>query len=194
MAKVEVSNLSYKEYIEHPNDEHLERFLYVLRYSDEINTASNVFDLPTVYNWPFGLVKDVQYSQSHGLFRFGDLLEVVAKLKGAQVGELGASKVFDLRKQALWIASEIEKINKDESQLSGQADADEIEANSSELSGLGPYLQFSELAGNDVTKIEDVKQTPYYICFLELKRRKLQSEYDKRLIEIRTRNSKRKTK
>lgn len=174
---IEIPNPTFAE-LDTLGEADTELVAYALEHAKELADARNVLNLAPLTEQTFGAVKDLQASGLGWL----DLLEWLRTHAGITHPE--AVKVFDLRWQANWLAEQLAGIARAEASLSHARSSLEHAANPTELDKLGTYIQFSELAGGDVWKIEYIRNTRYALCFAELKYRHERASYQSRLQQL----------
>ena len=179
---MEILNYTYNEYINLKDPDEIDRVIFVLRYASDVNTSEDVYKVGPFTEQPFGWVKDVQHAYAQDGLSWVPFLELFAQATGNQ--QPANLPLFDLRREMLYFGEQIKGINAAEASLAGAASSDEIMADPSGINKLGAFVQFSELAGGDVTKIAAVQATKYGLCFAELKLRHETSLYQKRLNKI----------
>lgn len=176
-----IVNYTYNEFLELADAEQVELTILAVRYVEEFNKPADVLNIGPFVNLSFGFVKDVQHAFNSDEMDFAKFIEL---LKQAGIENVGELPIFDLRREMLYFAKQIELINTAERSLVGSPTFEEMAADATAISKMGAFVQFSELAGGDVSKIESVKAAQYGICFAELKLRHERSEYSKRLTKI----------
>lgn len=174
--------ITYKAYFELEDKTDYD---FMINYGYEFHEAKDHLKLGSLLDAPFGFVKDCQdlFTRSYSLV---DLFDIIAEFFYHLPRNIALMSLLEVYQIRNYILSDIDNINTIERMtFSGsQLKNIEIEAGIEKFDELGVYMQFSDLTGGDVTKFEHVRHTKYSICFLELKKRKIQSEYDKRYFEI----------
>jgi len=171
-----IDNLTFNEYfvLEDKSEQN-----FAIKYSKELNDPVDIFEIGDFTELTFKTVKDMQYNISNGL-TWENVFELVESVKGISYKVLGLKTIFDLARFKSYIDIEIQRINTIENiALSHTATTDEEIAGIDDLSDLGSYLQFRELANEDITKIKEIEQMKYSDCLLELVARKRIYDYRK---------------
>lgn len=175
---IEIDNISLKEYFElEDKSEHDFIIKYIL--------PKDVFEVGDLTEYPFGLIKDMQYDYSVGI-TWDQLIDYIVKLTKRRSHMIGKEKLVELAKFKSYLLSELDRINLIESELLGYTpNSEEIQAGIDRFEKFGSYGQLRKLAGDDITKLEEVKSLKYSHCLLELHYQKEEFEYTSRLNDIR---------
>lgn len=179
----EVDNISFKIYAQLKDTTEYD---YILKYSRLFNVPVDRFNVGELTEKPFGLVKDLQYDLNNGV-TWMQLLEYFEKLTDKPVTELSNYGLLELNQFKQFIFEEVAKINEIEKVgLASTIEQDEERAGIDRFSVYGNYIQFVDLANDDILKIEEVKKLKYIDCFMLLKLRHDRNEYQKELFRIKT--------
>jgi len=173
---MKIENLTFNEYfvLEDKSEQN-----FAIKYAKELNDPVDIFEIGDFTELTFKTVKDMQYSITNGL-TWDDIFELIESVKGISQKELGRRTIFDLARFKCYVDAEIQRINKVENMsLSHTPTNDEEIAGIDDLSDLGTYLQFRDLANEDITKIKEIEKIKYSDCLLELIARKRIYEYRK---------------
>lgn len=179
--------MRYKNYslVEYTNLLDKREFDFIMRFDKKFTVSIDVFNLGDFAELSFGYVKDLQYKANKGM-TWIDICEVIAKIKKIKVKQVAQAGMLELCQQKNYIQEEIERINLVESTVLGhESEDEEIRAGLDRFDKYGHYLQLRELANNDITKIESVKQIKYSAALMELMVRKDLNDYEKELTRIR---------
>ena len=180
---VEFTNISFIEYSQLSDRAEID---YILKYSRKFNLPIDVFNVGDLTKQPFGLVKDLQYDLNGGV-TWMQLLDYFEKLTGKPVKEISKEGVVQIIQFKAYVFSEIERINEIvRIGLASSPDADEEKAGIDRFAIYGNYIQFVDLANDDITRIEQIKKLPYIECFMLLKLRHDRNEYQRDLMRIKS--------
>lgn len=178
----EFENITFKQYSELQNPE---EYSYIMKYSRLFNLPNDVYNAGDFTQKTFGIVKDLQYDLTKGA-TWMQLLDYFSKLTGKPVKDFVNDGIMQICQFKSYVFSEIERINEIEKVgLASQPTADEEKAGIERFGIYGNYLQFVDLANDDITKIEQVKQMKYIDCFMLLKLRHDRSQFQKDLMRVR---------
>lgn len=188
---IEIKDITYKEYFEIDPDE-IDTYNRTIRYAIIFNKSEDHFNLGDFMKIPFGIVKDLQYDLSNGL-GLEQAVDYMCQISGKPLSEFINKKLITICQQRQYMVDEITRLTDIEAKtLSGTLTDEQIEAGIEMFGIFGVYMQLRDLAGNDVTKIESVRQIPYETCFLELYVRSKYAEYEdnyQNIMNRRARNS-----
>lgn len=152
-----------------------------------IKESKDIFSIGDFTELSFKTVKNMQSSIADGL-KWENIFDLLENEKGLKQKAIGLLPVMELAKFKLYIDEQIQIINTIESiALSHSTTNEEEIAGIEDLSDLGTYLQFRELANNDILKIEAIGKMKYSDCFLELVARKRLYDYKKAYSDRRNR-------
>jgi hypothetical protein len=162
--KVNVKNISYKEYFELKDSTMYDYYLEYGEFEPE-----DTLNIGSFFDLTFGFVKDMQYYASEGL-NWQVFFESVSEVTGKDIKELSDMSLFDLHKCRLYCIEEVKRINEIEvNNLGHQPSAAEERADISRFNSYGPFIQFDKLAGGNVLKFDKIKELKYDFCFTKLK-------------------------
>lgn len=173
---MKIENLTFNEYfvLEDKSEQN-----FAIKYAKELNDPVDIFGIGDFTELTFKAVKDMQYNISVGL-TWENIFELLESEKGIEYKILGLRTIFDLARFKSYVDKEIQRINTVENiALSHISTSDEEIAGIDDLADLGTYLQFRELANNDILKIKEIEQMKYSDCLLELIARKRIYDYRK---------------
>jgi hypothetical protein len=177
---MKIKNLTFNEYYVLEDKTEMN---FAIKYGKELNEPLDVFDIGDFTELPFKIVKDMQYYITEGI-TWENIFEVVHEVKKIDHEHLGMMTIYSLARFKSYVDSEIQRINKIEGIALSHTPTNEEEiAGIEDLSDLGTYLQFRELANEDITKIKEIGQMKYSDCLLELVARKRIYEYRKELVK-----------
>jgi hypothetical protein len=109
--KIEITNISFNEYIALPDKSEYD---YYLKYGGL--KPLDCFNIGLFMNLSFGFVKDMQEYFNYSGFEWKDFFNEISKLKGYSLKELAEKSIFDLHCTVLYLRSQVELINKLESE------------------------------------------------------------------------------
>ena len=180
---IELNDISVAEYFELEDKSEYDfaiEFAFVFQQSKDEYLINDVTDLS------FGVIKDIQDEIENGEMNFTRRCYWISKILNKEDESwIGKEKLIRFIIGSNYLINEIEKlINAERIVFTHEPTIEEEEAGLDRFNGLGIYLQLRKLAGNDVTKIEAVKQLPYSLCFTELFTMKQEYDFQKELNEI----------
>jgi hypothetical protein len=157
---------------------------FAMKYATRFKTAVDELNLGSAMSWKFGIVKDLQFDLGNEM-SITKAVDYISLISGVELPEIANYRIDQISRTIAYIQSEIENIsNIERIKLSHETTAEQEMAGLEDFSDLGVYMQIRELAGNDVTKIEAVRNLPYDLCFIELYARKKINQYEKKINEI----------
>lgn len=153
--------------------------LFAIQNSKEFQESKDVYEIGDVYELEFGFVKDIQTDIEDNELNLLSQIEYLKKITDKKLYLLETILTCN------YLVENIIKLLENESiLLGGQATPEQKEAGVDAFAELGVFGQIRSLAGNDVTRVEQVRKTKYSICFMELIARKKESDYESKLNEI----------
>jgi hypothetical protein len=181
---IELDDISLKEYLEL---EEKENYDFAIKYSKSIfNKPLDLFKIGDMTELNFGIIKDLQYDIENGL-TWIKFLEYLEQITGIDIKKIVNYKLTAICRVKSYIFKEMERINEIENELlSYMPDSDEQNAGINEFNKFGTYGQFRKLANEDVTKLEEVKKIKYSIALMELYYQRVESDYQIRLMKIKS--------
>jgi len=178
--KIQVLNISFVQYYS-LKDKSL--YNYYLEYAKL--PAIDLFKIGDIFDAPFGFVKDMQDYLNHTGLTWEIFIDEISKFKHIPKTRVVKNSLFDMQSARLWLREQVIKINDLEASALGYASSAEEQAAGIEVfSKFRAFLQFDNLSGGDVTKIEAVRALPYSTCFAKLKLDADRAEYNQKLNEI----------
>lgn len=180
---IELNDITVAEYFEL---EDKSEYDFAIEFALIFQQSKDEYSINDVTDLPFGIIKDIQDEIENGKMNFVKRCYWIDKIINKKDGSwVGKEKLIRFITGSNYLINEIEKlINTERIIFSHEPSIEEEEAGLDRFNGLGIYLQLRKLAGNDVTKIEAVKQLPYSLCFTELFTMKQEYDFQKELNEI----------
>lgn len=179
--KYEFKNISLFDYLRLKDQSEVN---YILTYSRKFNLPIDTINIGDLKEKPFGIIKDIQYDLAYGM-SLDNLINYVVSLSGKNKNEVMQMGVIQFWQLKSYIIDEITTISELENNgLNRELEMDEEKAGIDRFSKYGAYLQFRDLANNDILKIDEVKKKKWIDCFLELRLRKEIADYEKELTRI----------
>lgn len=180
---LKLDNISFKEYVELQDKTEYD---FAIEYSFPFHKEEDIFNIGSFTNLEFGLVKDIQYDISNGLL-WSKMLEYMAELSKKDIEYIYKLPLISVIQFRNYIVAQIKYIvDIEDRTLSYEPSSDELNAGISELNKYGVYNQFLTIAGNDPLKIDAVRKMKYEDAFVFLCYQKDHSDFERRLMEIRT--------
>ena len=175
---IELKRITVKEYL---TLEDKSQYDFAMKFALQFNESVNEFEIQDVFELPFGFVLDYQFELSHDMTLLKQI-ELIQTITDRKIGDM-LLDVFC--RGCKWLNDGIFQIAEIERQkLSYTPTYDEQSAGIENLfEGLEYYMKIRKLAGNDITKIEQVRALPYSRCFLELYTQKQEYEYQQNIIK-----------
>lgn len=159
--------------------------LFAIQNADEFQEAKDMCEIGDIYELEFGFIKDIQTDIEDDDLNLLKQIEYLKKITQKKL------YLYETVVTCNYLVQNIIKILENESiLLGGEATPEQREAGIETFAELGVFGQIRSLAGNDVTKVEQVRKTKYSICFMELIARKKEADYENRLNEIYRRKNK----
>lgn len=159
--------------------------LFAFMNAVEFKEAKDWYDIKDVYELPYGIIKDIQSDIENEEIDIFKLLEYLKKITDKKLYFYSSVQTCN------WLLENVVSLLETESKLlGGKATNEEIEAGIEEFASLGVYNQLRTLCGNDITKIDKVREVKYSWAFCELVARKKEHEFEKSLKEIYQKKSK----
>jgi hypothetical protein len=182
--KVKVLNISFQKYY---NLKDRTDYNYYLRYA-EIE-PKDIFKLGDFMELSFGFIKDMQelYNQD-GFITWNEIFKQLSKLTVESDAEISNRSLFELQAFRLYLYRELDTINEIEQKHLGHTpSAEEQQAGLDRFGKFKSFIQFDKLAGGNILNIDKVREIPYSICFTKLYLDSEVADYEKMLINIRSR-------
>ena len=180
---IEIKDITVSEYSEM---EDKSEYDFAIDFAFTFQQSKDVYQIGDVTDLPFGVVKDMQDEIENGEMNFVRRCFWIDKIKSKKSGTwIGKEKLINFITGSNYLINEIEKLmNTERIVFTHEPTIEEEAAGLDRFNGLGIYMQLRKLAGNDITKIEAVKQLPYALCFTELYTMKQEYDFQKELNEI----------
>lgn len=174
-----LSKLTYKDYFE-LSPEAKQNIELVFQYY--IIHSKNIFDLPFITKWTFENVRCLiaNYNQWND-FQFMEYFSKLANIPLEKFAQYPLIEILNFKKH---IENEIEVIRELENELNYSPNGKEKTAGIDEFNIFGDYISYRELANNDVTKIESIKNLEYSLCYTELLMRKKIIEFNRNIEKL----------
>lgn len=183
---IKLKNITFDEYL---CLQDRSAYDYVINYAKGNSPFARKDDILKIGSFTqveFGIIKDLQYDMAQGIL-WDKMLDYMIKLTGKDIKEFCNMKLIDIICFKNYIVDEITKINKVESiALAYEPSDDEIAAGIEKLNVYGVYNQLLSVALGDPLKIPEVKKMKYEDAFVFLCNQKERSDYERRLMEIRS--------
>lgn len=180
---LKLDNISFKEYVELQDKTEYD---FAIEYSKQFKKEEDIFGIGNFTQLEFGIVKDLQYDIQNGLL-WSKMLEYMSLLSNKKIEEIYTLKLLKVIRFRNYIVNQIKFIvDIEDKTLSYEPSSDELKAGISELNKYGVYNQFLTIAGNDPLKIDAVRKMKYEDAFVFLCYQKDHSDFERRLMEIRT--------
>jgi hypothetical protein len=177
--KIKIKDISFVQYYS-LKDKSV--YNYFLNYAEL--KPIDLFKLGDIFDLPFGFVKDMQdYLNFTGL-TWEDYISEISKFKHINKRQIVKYSLFELQASRLWLREQIIKINELESEIGHEPTSEEQAAGLEIFAKYRAFLQFDNLAGGDITKIEAIRALPYSTCFAKMKLDADRKEYELKLNEI----------
>ena len=176
---IKLNKITVKEYFDL---EDKSEYDFAMKYAFIFNDAVDEYEIGDMQDLPFGKIKDLQYEFEQGISN-NRLMEIASELSG--IKSFANEPLDKLWRFLNYLKESMLSIIENERKLLSHEPSDlEKRAGLTRFEGLGIGLQIRELAGNDITKREIVKQLPYSLCFLHLYEGKQISDFKQRISEI----------
>lgn len=143
------------------------------------------WNVSEVLEWDFITVKKVQ-AVINGTYNYQDFIEVVQMLTGYPFEKILSKLWYDVFAFHNFVTVQIYKVDELEEKLSYEPDIDQVNAGIENFNQFGYFATVDRLADGDVTKYDAVGAIDYATVYAKLLLNKVDSEYSKRLIEIKT--------
>jgi len=143
------------------------------------------WNVSEVLLWDFITVKKVQ-AIINGQYNYQDFTEVAVMLTGYSVEKIYSKMWFDVFAFHNFVVIQIDKVNELELKLVYEPDADQEKAGIEQYDQFSYFATIDRLADGDVTKYDIVGAVDYATIYTKLLLNKLDGEYQKRLIDIKT--------
>lgn len=155
---------------------------YYIQYSDYFNDAKNVLNIPELDELPFGFIKDYQTDLESGDLDFSKQIEYLSKIIDFEI--IKTKYLDEITKTCShMLSSIINMLEIEERLLSNEISQDEEAAGAFTFSNFGVFPQFLQLANDDITKIEQIRNMKYSDCLMYLLYKHQMSQYEKQLTE-----------
>lgn len=178
--KLFVENIRYIDYV---NLKNKDKYNYYLRYG--MLEPFDFFELGDFMELEFGFVKDMQEILNYTGLTWSVFITQMSGYLKKPMKQIAKEPLFYLQQQRLYIKDQIEKINKLESNNLGYTPTmDEERAGIEVFTKYKSFLQFDNLTGGDLLKIEAIKKLPYSICFAKMKLDADKAEFNRDLERI----------
>jgi hypothetical protein len=153
---------------------------YYLRYGNF--KPDDYFNLGDFTKQNFGFVKDMQDYLNHTGLTWQIFIEEMAKKKKWPMKKIARTPVFFLQQARLYVKEQIENINFIENRaLSYSPSAKEESAGINTFEKYRAFVQYDQLTGGDLLKLERVKNLSYTLCFTKLSLEADKSAYERDL-------------
>ena len=176
-------------FIQYTNLKNRSQYDYYLRYGNI--KPVDYFKLGDFTIQNFGFVKDMQDYLNYSGLTWQSFIEEMAIKTKKSIKTIARTPLFFLQQARLFVKEEIEKINKIENiGLSHTPSMEEELANINVFEKYRAFLQYDQLTGGDINKIEDIKKLPYTTCFTKLSLEADKSNFERELNRIRNQKNK----
>lgn len=174
---IEIKDYSYNEF-KALDPEKLSEYVCIMQFAEPFKKEVDIFNVGDMTFCKLGTIKDIQYDLQNDI-TYDKAIEHISLLTSKIIKELENFSFLKLIQFKNYYFAEIKRICEIENNLlSYEPTDDEKNAGIDNFNVLGVYNQIRNLAGNDVTKIEAVRNCRYSDCLLELYARKLSSEFE----------------
>lgn len=178
-----LKNLTFNEYFEL---EDKSEYDFAIKYGKDFNKPNDLFEVGDFTELAFKTIKDLQYYIENGL-QWIHVFELIESVKGTNQNKIGNKLLIDLCRFKSFLVEEIYRINKIEStSLAYNITSDEENAGIEDLSELGSYLQFRQIATTFSITPKEVGEWKYSAALLELVAQKRINEYQSAYIKIKS--------
>ncbi len=163
-------------------------YVNLIKNDEEYQIEVDTFKIGDINQLKFGIIKDIQSDFENKItIDFLKQIEYANRIcKSINNIDIFELSLKEFCQGSCWLLTKLIELNENESELLGGyvPSQEEVEAGIDSFNGLGIQMQIRNLANNDVTKFEDIRNTKYETCFIELYIRKIENEYQKRLHEV----------
>lgn len=177
---MEIKRIKVKEYLQLIDKS---AYNFAINYAEEFHLNKDCLGIGDIGELTFELIKDFQSDLEDGSLTFEKQINYLKRILSEAV--INNSYLNDLCNTIIYLTSGIVKMLEIESEvLGGEPSPEEEAAGLNRFELLGTYLQYRQLADNDITKIKEIKKMTYNECFLELYTRKQESDFQRDLQRI----------
>jgi hypothetical protein len=182
--KIKIENIPFTSYAVLLDKKAYDNYL---NYSDI--KPVDVFNLGAFVDLPFGFVKDMQEYFNYSGLTWDDFMTEISNITGLSVKKIAGYGIFDLKAALNYCQSQIEEINKIESENLGHSPtSEEQQAGIEMFNKYRSFIQFDSLTGGDLTRIEAVRNLDYATCFSKLMLEADRDQYNRNISNIRKNN------
>jgi hypothetical protein len=174
---IEVKDYSYKEFLQLSPVE-LTEYVSIMQFAKPFRQEVDIFNIGDITTCNFGLIKDLQYDLQSDI-DYDKMFEHISMITKKNIEDLHNFSLLKILQFKNYYISEIKRICEIEANLLGyEPTDDEKNAGIDNFNALGIYNQLRNLAGNDVTKLEAIRNIKYSDCLLELYARSITYNYE----------------
>lgn len=161
------------------NLENRDKYDFAIKYSKLFCSPVDEYGIGSLRMKGFGIVKDLLSGLEKGV-SFTEMISFMCELTGRKT--FGSEKLQKVTRFWNYIVKECESIADIEAKtLRIQPSAKMINAGIEMYSELGIVTQFCDLANDDPTKFAELRKTRYIDCYLVLRKKAIDAEFNKRL-------------
>lgn len=161
---------------------------FVLRYGDF--EPLDLFEIGDIFDQSFGFVKDAQEWLNYSEADWEKYVELLKEHNFTDDTKLAGLSVIKLRRSILYLVERIEVVNKIESEnLGSSPSADEIRAGVDVFKKYRSFMQLDSLAKGKVWEYDTVRRQEYGVCYTKLMLEADRSEFNEKLLKIRTKKT-----
>jgi len=178
---MKLARIKLKEYLQLEDSD---EYNFAIKFSGFFNEPIDSMGIGDVYQLKFGLVKDIQQDLADGNVNLEKQIEYLVRIKeGLDIYNCYLDEVTKTSSYLIEKIIELTEIEGEMLSSNSYNDENGLEEYYDKLAKLGVILQIRSLANNDVTKFEDIRNTNYQTCFLELYTRNIESEIHKKQLK-----------
>lgn len=172
--RIRLKNITYHDYLYNITEQEREKYDFAAKFGDIIK-GNDVFSIGKFEDRPFGFVKDFQNLYGNLDIEpeafFFEYFRIFKEWLQIEKETILQTPIFDYYNNLTYCAAEIRKINRIEETLVSTI-GDQTNDTEANFGKFGVLPQFLELAGNDLTKIDQIGRLQYSLCFSVLLYRK----------------------
>jgi len=178
---IELDNITLREYFEL---EDRSEYDFAILYAKPFQEVYDTFGIGSLFNKPFGKVKEFQQAHAEGL-TWEQLTDWIAEFSGKKLFRISSTGILEFMKGKNHLFKEIETINTVEAEKLGYTPkAEEREAGIDDAKEFGFYPQLLSIANGDGLRVKEAEELEYSYAFLYLSYSNWKSNYQTRLMEL----------
>lgn len=177
---MEIKNIAFKDYVFLAN-----KSTYNYAFRNGRFKSVDHFQIGDCQQLTFGMVKDMQYQLNSASMTWDDYFKHISDITGKKIKELTKLGIFTLHESRLHLRDMIDNISRMESDNLGHTPSqEEAAAGIEEFAKFGSWPQFRQLMQSLRLTKEQVEQSSYEYCFMELLYLSTEANFSKRLQAI----------